>query len=455
MRFLGRGGNARVWKVTKEGQVGAIKLPYARTAVSEPYQRFCTEVALQRELDVAGLLPVLDAFVPESPTTEAVPYMVTPCCVSLRNFLSANGQGLDACVEAVAELAETLQELHDRGISHRDVKPENLYRYNDRATLGDLGLVSLSGPSSLTRGARVLGPVHYIAPEMTTGPENADGAPADVFSLAKTLWVLATHQQYPPPGQLRLEDTSARLSTWVVDPRAVLLDGLIEACTIFDPSRRPTMAMFAQSLRDWLQDFTVRSASSEVSPLEGIALRLAAAQEATKRQKAASNTHIEHVRAAFQRFSAAAVSVESALRTQGVNLATGNYEGSTGFFPEELSRVPITVHLSTRHTVTGGLILSAVPPHMIISIGVSGDSNGTGRLGYKIDVLGDPNTRMGFRVALLGTPSEEHAISELILEVHAALPDALELLFVNHHTGPTPKRHPTEDQSIVNLPPNW
>jgi hypothetical protein len=75
----------------------------------------------------------------------------------------------------------------------------------------------------------------------------ADGARADVYSLAKVLWVLLAGQRYPIPGEIRaMSEVCA--SRYVPDERAIFLDRLIESCTSNDPAKRPRMQRMADEL---------------------------------------------------------------------------------------------------------------------------------------------------------------------------------------------------------------
>jgi serine/threonine protein kinase len=157
-------------------------------------------------------------------------------------------------LECAWEIASTLTELHSRDISHRDIKPGNLYRFEGRAALGDFGLVALPDAEPLTTGVRALGPRHYIAPEMLRSPETAAGPPADIYSLAKTLWVLITGQIFPLPGQHRIDDASMTIGASVVDPRTPQIDLLIERSTANNAQERPSAEEFAAELRAILRD---------------------------------------------------------------------------------------------------------------------------------------------------------------------------------------------------------
>jgi hypothetical protein len=88
---------------------------------------------------------------------------------------------------------------------------------------------------------------------MLNDSATADGKAADVYSLAKTLWVLATGQKFPLPGEMKAAIPALTISKYVTDIRAALLDRLVEAATTFDPSTRPTMKEFASELEAWLR----------------------------------------------------------------------------------------------------------------------------------------------------------------------------------------------------------
>ncbi len=117
--------------------------------------------------------------------------------------------------------------------------------------VGDFGLVDFPGKESLTGHHKKLGPMFYLAPEMLNEPHSSDGRPADVYSFAKSLWVLATGQNYPIPGEHRDSVYQTRLSAYVGHRRSRDLDRLIAQCTRHDARQRPAMATVAADLRLW------------------------------------------------------------------------------------------------------------------------------------------------------------------------------------------------------------
>ena len=107
----------------------------------------------------------------------------------LRALLAAEGP-LDAerALRLLEQVASALDEAHEHGLVHRDVKPANiLVDGEDHAYLGDFGLAKhASSASSLTREQAFVGTIAYVSPEQIRGDE-LDGR-ADVYSLGCVLY---------------------------------------------------------------------------------------------------------------------------------------------------------------------------------------------------------------------------------------------------------------------------
>lgn len=84
------------------------------------------------------------------------------------------------CIDVGVRLAEALRHLHDNGLAHRDVKPANVIFVAGRAKLADIGLVA-------ARGQRT-----FVGTEGFVPPEGPGSAQADVYSLGKVLYEIAT-----------------------------------------------------------------------------------------------------------------------------------------------------------------------------------------------------------------------------------------------------------------------
>lgn len=250
---LGEGGNGIVWEAehAETGQRVALKVIKTRKVDREPYQRFLAEIRTLRQIrEHPRVLPLLDAHVPEEPSKTDKPWFVMPIASSLAGELQE--KNLAAVVAAVATIAETLAALREEHrLAHRDIKPANLYWLEENALIGDFGLVALPDPSGLTTEGKPLGPTHFIPFEMLNEPMSADPYAADVYSLAKTLWVLASGVSYPPPGHQPADGGALSIGGYRPHPHSSSLDRLISRATQTDPGLRPSVEEVASDLRAW------------------------------------------------------------------------------------------------------------------------------------------------------------------------------------------------------------
>lgn len=244
------GGNADVWRAEHDdGRLVALKVLRTRRAESEPYKRFRQEISVVQGLgEFPGVLPVVDAHLPERPTSADPAWLAMPVATPLREALKS--APLEEVVSAIAQVASTLARLHERKIAHRDAKPSNLYQYAGRAAVGDFGLVAAPDQEELT-GGKPLGPLTFRAYEMIADPAGADPFPADVYTIGKTLWSLCTGGDHPPLGHQRAGLRGYRVSDLRPHPEAAALDRVVDLATQHEAARRPTMAQLATDLAAW------------------------------------------------------------------------------------------------------------------------------------------------------------------------------------------------------------
>jgi hypothetical protein len=141
----------------------------------------------------------------------------------------------EVAVGYVLQAARGLKYGHDRGMVHRDVKPDNLL-LNDQGIVkvADLGLVKTPGAEEpdgkpvavpvgedphLTRAHTAVGTPAYMAPELARDSAHVDGR-ADIYSLGCTLYLLVTGRT-PFAGGTALEVISRHAYEPVVAPHAV------------------------------------------------------------------------------------------------------------------------------------------------------------------------------------------------------------------------------------------
>jgi serine/threonine protein kinase/sugar lactone lactonase YvrE len=296
LRRLGRGGNGEVWRATDpRGREAALKLLHHKR--SDRRSRFRSEIKFLLEHDPGpGVLPLIDHSLPVDDSEPA--WYVMPLARSLEEAL--RDAGIDGRVRAIHTISSTLAGLAERGIGHRDIKPDNLFEKDGEYLVGDFGLVSYPEKDPVTKQGLRLGPVDYMAPEMRANADTAAAEPADVYSLSKTLWVLLTGQALPQPGPHRVDDEAYTLRTYLAHERLGELDLLLERCTQHSPERRPRMSEVADELSAWLAP----PVTSAIPTLDDTAKRVRGLSEPGLRAQQADDRRREQFNRAWQEATA-------------------------------------------------------------------------------------------------------------------------------------------------------
>ena len=251
IKTLGGGGNGTVYHVydKKTAQEVAVKL--LKRMGKEREHRFTAEIRVVEQLagSIDGIIPILESAPEEY-------WYAMPVAKTILKHIGETQAAAKDIVSGVIQIAETLSQLHARGISHRDIKPANILFYQNRYCLSDFGLVSLpDDPDHFTRSDKGLGAIFTIAPEMKRDPKHADGKKADVFSLAKTLWMLLTGDDKGFDGVYNSFDKShsLRYIDKLSSEHLVELENLLTVSTYNNPALRPDMTAFRDSLVEWLE----------------------------------------------------------------------------------------------------------------------------------------------------------------------------------------------------------
>jgi serine/threonine-protein kinase len=218
---VGRGGNATLFGAKDpRGEKVAIKVLHPELAVSVAADRFLREIRYTSQLHHAHIAPLLD-----SGETDYLLWFVMPYVPgdTLRQVMRRERQlPIDRAVRIALETLDALAHAHERGLAHRDIKPDNIVCSPSGAMLVDFGIaraIATSGEDRVTRSGFVVGTEEYMSPEQAGGSPDIDGR-TDLYSLGVVLFealagrppfsaasaaaVLDMQQHHAPPEIRRL-----------------------------------------------------------------------------------------------------------------------------------------------------------------------------------------------------------------------------------------------------------
>lgn len=94
-------------------------------------------------------------------------------------------------VHFVIQILRALQHAHDKGIVHRDIKPQNIMMFTDGTIkVMDFGIAKFAREEGKTATDQAIGSVHYISPEQASG--NVTDAKSDIYSVGAMMYEMLT-----------------------------------------------------------------------------------------------------------------------------------------------------------------------------------------------------------------------------------------------------------------------
>ena len=188
--LIGQGGMSSVYLGydPRSQREVAIKIlpPYYMhsTKFRERFEREALMIAL---LEHPAIVPVYDMGEEDGQPYIVMRYMSGG---SLGDKLKKGPIPLRDCMEMYLRLAPALDTAHARGVTHRDVKPDNLlFDKYDNVFLSDFGLARLRetiGFANISDGS-ILGTPAYMSPEQIQGDREIDGR-SDIYSMGIVLY---------------------------------------------------------------------------------------------------------------------------------------------------------------------------------------------------------------------------------------------------------------------------
>ncbi|HMK73286.1 MAG TPA: serine/threonine-protein kinase, partial [Myxococcaceae bacterium] len=213
---LGAGGMGEVYRArdTRIGRDVALKIMSEMAGAQGPLlERFEREARLASSLNHPNVVALYDVGLEDGQF-----FFVTELLQgsSLRQRLAKGPVPLATALDWAAQMAQGLAAAHERGIIHRDVKPENAFLTQDgQIKLIDFGIAqgaeekpedaprdlmetTLSSTGSRTRPSMLLGTPGYMSPEQVRG--EAVDARTDLFSLGAVLYEMLSGRRVFPGG---------------------------------------------------------------------------------------------------------------------------------------------------------------------------------------------------------------------------------------------------------------
>ncbi len=140
------------------------------------------------------------------------------------------------------QIAEALQVAHDKGIVHRDIKPQNILMSEDgHLKVADFGIARAATRSTMINTREAIGSVHYSSPEQSRG--SVVDKRTDIYSLGILLYELATGR-VPFEGETPIAVALKHLKENPIPPHLVNvhlnseLEHLILKCISKEPINR-------------------------------------------------------------------------------------------------------------------------------------------------------------------------------------------------------------------------
>jgi serine/threonine protein kinase len=277
--LLGRGGMGAVYLAenTDIGRKVAIKVLNPELARDpDTLARFKQEARAAAAIGHPGIVDVLDL----GTAPDGSPFLVMERLEgeTLRQRLSRERtMAPQAAAEIVAAALDALASAHEKGVIHRDLKPDNLFlvaRPVPAVKVLDFGISKFRGGKDvhLTRTGAVMGTPLYMSPEQARGAKDITPA-TDIYSAGAILYE-ALAGQPPYPGE-SYNEVIAKVLTEPLRPLAALrpdappaLVATLEGMLAKPIEHRPGDARsLAQALRGCVQAGAAPSVSWTVAPV--------------------------------------------------------------------------------------------------------------------------------------------------------------------------------------------
>ena len=190
--IVGVGGMAVVYKAydNVENKIVAVKiLKEEYTGNSEFLRRFMNESKAIAVLSHPNVVKVSDVSF-----GDLIQYIVMEYIdgITLKEYIEQQGPlSWNEAVHFTLQILRGLQHAHDKGVVHRDIKPQNIMVLPDGIIkVADFGIARFARSEQETITDKAIGSVHYISPEQAKGEKTDEKA--DIYSVGVMLYEMLT-----------------------------------------------------------------------------------------------------------------------------------------------------------------------------------------------------------------------------------------------------------------------
>lgn len=190
--LIGMGGMADVYKAVDivDDKVVAVKILKKEFADNDDFvRRFRNESKAIAVLSHPNIVKIYDVGFTDKMQFIVMEYIDG---ITLKEFMEQQGnlRWKDA-VYFITQILRALQHAHDRGIVHRDIKPQNIMLFPDgQIKVMDFGIARFAREEGKTLSDKAIGSVHYISPEQARGDVTDERS--DIYSTGVMLYEMLT-----------------------------------------------------------------------------------------------------------------------------------------------------------------------------------------------------------------------------------------------------------------------